>query len=199
MRNLRPPRGRDDHSSSAGEPVAATDAFPREHPRLWRRLRRTLTPKLASALALWRVEARLSTPLALAAVAWLGRWPAAFAIGALAAVLSAIFIYLLEGERLVAELRAWAERQGLVRRFLLPIADRRDRTGSTMRLLALPVLVLLFGPFWRGLTLILFGIRGMRAYLITVVGSFPHALLWVGLVLGGIWEGLLWPFIKGHF
>jgi hypothetical protein len=188
-----------DGSPSGREATAAADALPRGWTRRWRRLQRNLTPRLGSALLLWRVEAQLSTPLALAAVAWLGRWPGALAIGALAAVLSGIFVFLLEGEQPIAELRVWAERQALVRRFLLPIADRQDRRGTAMRLLALPLLVLLFGPFWRGLILVLFRIRGLRAYLVTVVGSFPHALFWVGLVLGGIWEGLLWPFIKSHF
>jgi hypothetical protein len=188
----------DGYSSWASGPIAAADALPRKHPRLWRLLRRRLTPRLASALALWRLEARLSTPLALAAVASLGRWPGALAMAALGAGLSALFVFLLEGQQAVADLRAWAERQGLARRFLLPIADRQDRTGTAMRLLALPLTVLILGPFWRGLTLSLFRIRGTRAYLITVLASLPHALLWVGLVLGGIWEGLLWPFIKGQ-
>ncbi len=72
-----------------------------------------------------------------------------------------------------------------------------------MRVASVPALILLMGPFWRGLTLELFRIRGLRAYAISVLGSIPHALLWVGLVLGGIWDGFLknalrdevWPFI----
>ncbi|MGQ9573048.1 MAG: hypothetical protein ACUVV3_07690 [Dehalococcoidia bacterium] len=199
MIKVRVSQRSDDGLPPGGQAAAAAEAPSQGWTRLWYSFRRNLTPRLASTLALWRVEARLSTPLALAAVAGLGRWPAALAIGVLAAVLSALFLFLLEGERAVAELRVWAERQGFVRRFLLPIADRQDRTGTVLRLLALPLLVLLLGPFWRGLTLVLFRIQGVKAYLITVLGSIPHALLWVGLVLGGIWEGLLWPFIESHF
>jgi hypothetical protein len=166
----------------------------------WRRVRRflraNLTPRAATALALWRVEARLSTPLALAAVAAWGRWPGAFAMAALGALLSAAFIILLERENVVAELRAWTERQGFFRRFVLPIADRRDRTGTAMRVASVPAMILFLGPFWRGLTLELFRIRGLRAYLVSVLGSIPHALLWVGLVLGGIWDGFLKDFLR---
>jgi hypothetical protein len=172
--------------------------------RWWRFLRANLTPRSATALALWRVEARLSTPLALAAVAAWGRWPGAFAMAGLAALLSAVFIMLLEGENVVAELRAWANRWGFFRRFVMPTADRRDRTGRALRIASVPAMVLLLGPFWRALTLEMFHIRGLRAYLINVLGSLPHALLWVGLVLGGIWDGFLqaflrdevWPFIS---
>jgi hypothetical protein len=164
--------------------------------RSWRFLRANLTPRSATALALWRVEARLSTPLALTAVAAWGRWPGAFAMAALAALLSAAFIMLLEGESVVAELRAWAKRWGFFRRFVLPIADRRDRTGTALRIASVPAMILLLGPFWRGLTLELFRIRGLRAYLISVLGSIPHALLWVGLVLGGIWDGFLQAFLR---
>ncbi len=166
--------------------------------RAWRSLRANLTPRTATTLVLWRVEARLSTPLALAAVAAWGRWPGAFAMAALGALFSVVFIVLLQEENVVAELRAWANRRSFFRRFVLPIADRRDRTGTALRVASVPALVLLLGPFWRGLTLELFRIRGLRAYLISVLGSIPHALLWVGLVLGGIWEGFLWPLIKSH-
>ena len=162
----------------------------------WRVLRANLTPRAATALVLWRVEARLSTPVALAAVAAWGRWPGAFAMAALGALLSAAFIMLFEGENVVAELRAWANRQRFFRRFVLPIADRQDRTGTAMRVASMPVLILILGPFWRGLTLEMFRIRGLRAYLISVLGSVPHALLWVGLVLGGIWDGFLKDLVR---
>jgi len=117
-------------------------------------------------------------------------------MAALGALLSAVFIILLQGENVVDELRAWANRQSFFRRFVLPIADRRDRTGTALRVASVPALILLLGPFWRGLTLELFRIRGLRAYLISVLGSVPHALLWVGLVLGGIWEGFLKDFVR---
>ncbi len=203
MPTFRPFRRSAESPPSVAEAAVSASPWKERWRSAWRFLRANLTPRTTTALALWRVEARLSTPLALAAVAAWGRWPGAFAMAALAALLSAAFIMLLEGENVVAELRAWANRWGFFRRFVLPIADRPDRTGTALRIASVPAIVLLLGPFWRGLTLELFRVRGLRAYLISVLGSIPHALLWVGLVLGGIWDGFLqallrdevWPFI----
>ena len=169
------------------------------HGGRWRRfLRRNVTPRLAAAIALWRVEARFLLPTGLVLVAIFGRWPAALIAGAIGAVLAAVFMWLLDGERILGEVRAWGENNRWVRRYLLPIADRRDRTGTVLRALSLPVLVLWFGPFWRSLTLLLFHFRGLKAYVFTVLSSVPHALLWVGIVAGSLWEELIWPFIKSH-
>jgi hypothetical protein len=165
----------------------------------WRRfLRRNVTPRLAAAIALWRVEARLLLPGGVILVAVFGRWPAALLAGAVGALLAAVFMWLLDGERILGEVRAWGEGNRWVRRYLLPVADRRDRTGAVLRALSLPVLVLWFGPFWRSLTLLLFNFRGLKAYAFTVLASIPHALLWVGIVAGSLWEELIWPFIKSH-
>jgi hypothetical protein len=165
----------------------------------WRRfLRRNVTPRLAAAIALWRVEARLLLPGGVILVAVFGRWPAALLAGAVGALLAAVFMWLLDGERILGEVRAWGEGNRWVRRYLLPVADRRDRTGAVLRALSLPVLVLWFGPFWRSLTLLLFHFRGLKAYVFTVLASVPHALLWVGIVAGSLWEELIWPFIKSH-
>jgi hypothetical protein len=165
----------------------------------WRRfLRRNLTPRLTAAIALWRVEARFLLPGGLVLIAVFGRWPAALMVGAVGALLAAVFMWLLDGEQILGEVRAWGGRNRLVRRFLLPVADRRDRTGTVLRVVSLPVLVLWFGPFWRSLTLLLFHFRGLKAYVFTVLSSVPHALLWVGIVAGSLWEELIWPFIKSH-
>ena len=191
-----------DHSL-AGDP---SDALPAEAavaaaPRggRWRRfLRRNMTRRLAVAIALWRVEARFLLPGGLVLVAIFGRWPAALMAGAIGALLAAIFMWLLDGERILGEVRAWGESNRWVRRYILPIADRRDRTGTVLRALSVPLLVLDFGPFWRSLTLLLFNFRGLKAYAFTVLASIPHALLWVGIVAGSLWEQLIWPFIKSR-
>lgn len=188
--------------SLADEPGDAPLPIPVEaRPRVgaWRRfLRRNLTPRLTAAIALWRVEARFLLPGGLVLIAVFGRWPAALMVGAVGALLAAVFMWLLDGEQILGEVRAWGGRNRLVRRFLLPVADRRDRTGTVLRVVSLPVLVLWFGPFWRSLTLLLFHFRGLKAYVFTVLSSVPHALLWVGIVAGSLWEELIWPFIKSH-
>ena len=52
------------------------------------------------------------------------------------------------------------------------------------------------GPFWRAVTFHLFHTRRLPAYTLSVGGSIPHSLLWTGLVLGGLWEGLIRPFLE---
>jgi len=186
-----------DEPSDASAAEAVLAARPRGGE--WRRfLRRNVTPRLATAIALWRVEARFLLPTGLVLVAVFGRWPAALMASVIGALLAAIFMWLLDGERILGEVRAWGEGNRWVRRYLLPVADRRDRTGAVLRALSLPVLVLWFGPFWRSLTLLLFHFRGLKAYVFTVLSSVPHALLWVGIVAGSLWEELIWPFIKSH-
>jgi len=185
----------DDPNTAAPEAVLET----RPRGTGWRRfLRRNVTPRLAAAIALWRVEARLLLPGGLVLVAVFGRWPAALLAGAVGALLAAVFMRLLDGERILGEVRAWGEGNRWIRRYLLPVADRRDRTGTVLRVLSLPVLVLWFGPFWRSLTLLLFHFRGLKAYVFTVLASIPHALLWVGIVAGSLWEELILPFIKSY-
>src|SRR3989304_3682383 len=180
--------------SIVNEPAPAAEAAlaPQPHDSKWRRfLRRNVTRRLAIAIALWRVEARFLLPGGLVLVAVFGRWPAALMVGAIGALLAAIFMWLLDGERILGEVRAWGGRNRLVRKYLLPLADRRDRTGAVLRALSIPLLVLDFGPFWRSLTLLLFNFRGLKAYAFTVLASIPHALLWVGIVAGSLWEELI--------
>jgi hypothetical protein len=57
--------------------------------------------------------------------------------------------------------------------------------------------VMVLGPFWRAVVFHLFRMRHAVAYPLSAGGSIPHALLWTGFVLGGVWEGLIWPWIKG--
>jgi hypothetical protein len=183
----------------AGDVPPPTAAEARPRGGAWHRfLRRNVTRRLAVTIALWRVEARFLLPGGLVLVAVFGRWPAALMVGAIGAVLAATFMWLLDGERILGEVRAWGGRNRLVRKYLLPLADRRDRTGTVLRALSMPLLVLDFGPFWRSLTLLLFNFRGLKAYVFTVLASIPHALLWVGIVAGSLWEELILPFIKVH-
>jgi hypothetical protein len=158
-------------------------------------LQRNVTPRFGAALVLWRVEARLSTPVALALVATLGRWPGALVMGTIMAVFSAVFLFLLDGERVMDELRAWVRTRRLLRRYLLPIAERRDVTGTIQRAVALPATVMFMGPFPRAGTYHLFRTPRVPAYALSVGGSFPHSLLWTGLILGGLWELVYWPFL----
>ena len=77
------------------------------------------------------------------------------------------------------------------------LADRDDGVGKARRAVALVPGVMFLGPFWRAVAFHLFRMRRSMAYVLSVGGSFPHALLWTGLVLGGIWEGFAWSWIKG--
>ena len=160
-------------------------------------LRRNVTPRLGAALFLWQMETRLATPVALALVATVGRWPGALAMGGIMAIYSALFLFLLDGEQGMKELRGWAQDRRLIRRYVFPIAERRDGVGTVQRALAVPVVVMFMGPFWRAVTFHLFRTPRWPAYTLSVGGSIPHSLLWTGLVLGGIWEGLVWPWIRG--
>ncbi len=159
-------------------------------------LLRNLRPRMAAALVLWRVEAYSATPLALLLIATLGRWPAALVMGSVMAAFSAVFLYLLEGDPVLDDVRVWAGRRR-IGRALERLADRGDGVGKAQRAVALVPAVMVLGPFWRAVTFHLFRLRRIAAYPLSVGGSIPHALLWTGLVLGGIWEGLVWPWIKG--
>lgn len=183
----------------ATDEVLATTAAPAEQFRLWhlrtswRYLRTRMTKRLAVAIITWRIEARMATPLALLLVATMGRWPASLAMGTIMAVFSALFLFLLDGERVMHELRGWLEERRFVRRHLLPIVDRRDRVGVAQRAVAVPVSVMFMGPFFRATTYHLFRLRKAPAYTLSVLGSYPHSLLWTGVIAGGLWEWVLGP------
>ncbi|MFQ6019766.1 MAG: hypothetical protein ACE5KW_03320 [Dehalococcoidia bacterium] len=162
--------------------------------RLWR----YLTPRLGIAIVLWRLEAWLATPVALALVVVLGRWAGALTMGAIMAAFAFIFLILLDRERAVVELSQWAYGRGPVRRYLRPIAERPGRSGTLLRVMAVPLVIIFTGPFWRAVVLTLFQMQRLPAYLISVGGSIPHSLLWYGVVLGGIWERLVWPLLDSR-
>src|SRR2546427_2361327 len=131
-------------------------------------LRRNMTRKLAAALTIWRIEARTATPLAILLVATLGRWTGALVDGLIMACLSALFLFLLDGQRAVDDVRGWARERRWTQRYLLPIAERQDRTGFAQRALALPASIMLLGPFWRALTYHLFRLPRLPAYVLSV-------------------------------
>jgi hypothetical protein len=159
----------------------------------WSYLRTRMTKRLATTIVTWRVEARLATPLALLFVATLGRWPASIVMGTIMAGFSALFLFLLDGERVMHELRGWLEERQTFRRYLKPIAERKGRAGTAQRLLAIPATIMFMGPFFRATTYHLFRLRRAPAYTLSMLGSYPHSLLWTGLVAGGVWEWLMAP------
>ncbi len=180
---------------AAGAPAVETGGQ-RAGRRLLPFLRRNVTPRLSAALALWRVEARLALPTSLFLVATMGRWNGALAMGGIMAVYAAVFLFLLEGERALEEIRLWLAKRRWARRYVLPLAEGQGRSGNVHRLLALPASVLLFGPFWRALTYHLMGMRRLPAYALSVGGSIPHSLLWTGVFVGGLWEAVLRPLLQ---
>jgi hypothetical protein len=156
-------------------------------------LRRNATHKAGAAVVMWRVEARLATPVALLLVATIGRWNGALAMGGIMACYSALFIFLLDGERVIDEIRNWLHERRWAQRRVLPIIERQDKTGAVYRVLAIPATIMLLGPFWRALTYHLARMPRALAYALSMGGSFPHSLFWTGIVLGSVWELLLLP------
>jgi hypothetical protein len=178
--------------SAAREPVRdRSRSLTRRRPFFLRFLRL----KSGTAVLLWRVEARSATPVALLLIATLGRWPAALVAGAVIAGFSAVFLYLLDDDPALDEVRTWIGRRRLGRA-LLRLAEQNDRYGKARRAVALVPAVMLLGPFWRAVTFHLFRMRRPSAYVLSVGGSIPHALLWVGLVLGGLWDALILPLLN---
>ena len=159
-------------------------------------LLRYLRPQMGVTLALWRVEAYTAMPLALLLIATLGRWPGALVMGSVMAAYAALFLYLLEDDPALDHMRAWAGRRRLGR-VLERLAARGDAAGKARKAAAVAPAVMVLGPFWRAVAFHLFRMPRAVAYPLSVGGSIPHSLLWTGLVLGGIWEGLAWPWIKG--
>ena len=156
---------------------------------------RYLRPRMGAALALWRVEAYTAVPLALLLVATLGRWPGALVMGSVMAAYAALFLYLLEDEPLLDDIRAWTVRWR-IGRAMERLAAPDDAVGAVRRGAVVVPAVMVLGPFWRAVVFHLLRMRRGVAYPLSVGGSIPHALLWTGLVLGGVWEGLAWPLIE---
>lgn len=159
----------------------------------WNYLRTRMTKRLAATVITWRIEARIATPLALLLVATLGRWPASLVMGTIMACFSAFFLFMLDGERVMHELRGWLEERRTFRRYLQPIVDKPGHAGTLQRALAIPVTVMFMGPFFRATTYHLFRLRKIPAYALSCLGSYPHSLLWTGIVAGGLWEWVLAP------
>ena len=181
-----------DETAAPARPDAPPDTSHRRR-RTW--LRRYLQPRTGVTLVIWRVEAYSATPLAILLIATLGRWPGALAMGAVMAVFAAVFLFLLEEDPVLEDLRAWGERRS-VGRVVNWLAEREDGVGRARRGLALVPGIMFLGPFWRAVAFHMFRLRRLPAYVLSVGGSFPHALLWTGLVLGGIWEGFVWPWLR---
>lgn len=161
-------------------------------PSLASLLRRHLTPRVVAALTIWRLEAWLAAPLPFLLVAALGRWPGALTMAVFTGLLCALFLYLLDGEEALETVHRWA----LQRDWARPLLAGPERPWLVW-LLAVPLCLLWFGPFWRAVVLLLVRLERPLAYTIGVAGALPHSLLWTGLVVGGVWEGLLWPLMKG--
>ena len=159
----------------------------------WTAMRKRLTRRSAAAIVLWRIQVFFDGWIALALVGWLGRWPAAWIMGLLFAIFSAIFLYLLDGERAMNEMREWLRDRRFVRRFILPIAERKDRTGTLLRIIAIPYTVMMMGPFPTAVTYHAVRVPRVPAYTLAVLGSFPFQLLWTGIVLGSLWDIAIQP------
>jgi hypothetical protein len=157
--------------------------------------KRNLTPKTTVAVAAWRLEGWFAGPLALFLVATLGRWTGALAMGAIMACFSAAFLFLLDGERVLDEMRGWVK-QRRWGSWSMRIRDRRDTAAVAQKALAVPATIMLLGPFWRGVTYQIYRIRRPLAYVFSVGGAFPHSLFWTGVVLGGLWEIAIRPLLE---
>ncbi|MCH8813858.1 MAG: hypothetical protein IH957_01995 [Chloroflexi bacterium] len=159
----------------------------------WRKLRARLTRRSASAIVLWRVQVTVDGILAIFLIETIGRWPAAWIMGLVFAACSAVYLFLLDGERVMHDLSGWIRERRFVRRFILPIAERPDRTGTFLRILAIPYTIMLMAPFARAITFHSLKVPRIPAYTISVLGSIPHQLFWIGIVLGSLWEIALKP------
>lgn len=153
---------------------------------------RNLTPKTGTALVIWRVEAWLSGPMALALVAAFGRWDGALVTGAIMATFSAIFLFLLDGEAVMDEVRRWVGDRSWGRS-AMRAAERRDNVGVAQRAASVPATVMLLGPFPRAITYHIFKVRRPLAYGFSVGGQFLHNLFWTGIVLGSLYGLAIHP------
>jgi hypothetical protein len=158
--------------------------------------RRNLTPRTGVALAAWRIEALLITPLSIVLIETFGRWRGAFVMSCVMAGFSLLFLLLLAGEPIMADFRRWLGERSWGY-WTLRIAERQGSTGAAQRALAVPAIVMLLGPFWRSVTVQTFLVRKPLALLIAAGGAFPHTMFWTGLVLGSLWvlvtrPALLW-------
>lgn len=154
--------------------------------------RRNLTPRTGVALAAWRIETLLITPLSIFFIETLGRWRGAFAMSCVMAVFAILFLVLLAGEPIMADFRRWLGE----RRFghwSMRIAERHGAAGAAQRAASVPAIVMLLGPFWRTVTVETFLVRKPLAFLIAAGGAFPHTMFWTGVVTASAWQLITKP------
>jgi len=168
-------------------------------PSVFDGLRQHITPRLSASVILWRIEATVATPLAILLVATFGRWTAALTMGMLMGVFAAIFLAMLSEQAVLVAFRDWARDHRFVSRMYRPLVHPQSLLALLALILLLPLLVMLLGPFWRAVAFHSLALRKDVSYLISVLGSIPHSLLWTGIILGGLWEGLVWPLVKAIF
>ena len=160
---------------------------------LWQIVREYATPRLTAAAIIWRFEAYTATPLVIFCIETFGRWNGAFVVGCVMAVYSAIFLFLLEGQRVLGALKEWLRGRRLVQRFVVPVKRSEGLAGAAGRKLAAPASFMILGPFQRAVTYRVLGLKNWAAYPLSVGGAIPHSLFWTGLVFGGVWELLFRP------
>ena len=94
-------------------------------------------------------------------------------MGSIMAAYSALFLFLLEGEKVMDELRHRLRGRRWFQRHALLIAERRDRVGALQRALSIPASVMLMGPFWRAVTYHVFRMPHLLAYACLSAAAFP--------------------------
>jgi hypothetical protein len=149
--------------------------------------KRNLTPRTGVAVAAWRIETLLITPLSIFFIETQGRWRGAFAMSCVMAAFSLLFLLLLAGEPIMADFRRWLGERSWGH-WSIRLAERRGAKGAAQRAASVPAIVMLLGPFWRSVTVETFLVRKPLAVLIAVGGAFPHTMFWTGLVTASVWE-----------
>jgi hypothetical protein len=160
---------------------------------VWQILRHYATPKLTAAAIIWRFESYTVTPLVIFCIEVFGRWNGALVVGCIMAVYSAIFLYLLEGERALDALREWLRDRRMVRRLVLPMKNSEGMMGTAGRWFAAPASVMLLAAFERAVAYRVLGLKNRVAYPLSCIGQIPRSLFWAGLVFGSAYELLFRP------
>jgi hypothetical protein len=160
---------------------------------VWQILRHYATPKLTAAAIIWRFESYTVTPMVILCIELFGRWNGAFVVGLIMAVYSAVFLYLLEGERALDALREWLRDRKMVRRVVLPVKNSEGVVGIGGRLLAAPASIMLLAAFERAVAYRVLGLKNRVAYPLSCIGAIPRALFWAGLVFGSAYELVFRP------
>jgi hypothetical protein len=160
---------------------------------VWQILRHYATPKLTAAAIIWRFESYTVTPLVIFCIEMFGRWEGAFVVGLIMSVYSAIFLFLLEGERALDALREWLRERRMVKRLILPVKNSEGVVGKGGRLLAAPASVMLLAAFERAVAYRVLALPNRIAYPLSCIGQIPRSLFWAGLVFGSAYELVFRP------